>query len=154
MRFGLHQRKAINDLIVKSNGLFSVMFLFISSVACDAIDYSCLNSFTWIPQQCCLLVLLLFPTPFLGLGLGRGLFSTSWSLLWRLPLSSPGRVNTVQKIFVQYVVCTHLSSRYWGTKTKETGDGRSCRCSPCWIFLPEQTGGYVVQPPAGDGAVD
>lgn len=40
MRFGLHQRKAINDLIVKSNGLFSVMFLFISSVACDAIDYS------------------------------------------------------------------------------------------------------------------
>lgn len=51
MRFGLHQRKAINDLIVKSNGLFSVMILFISSVACDAIDYSYLHSFIWIPQQ-------------------------------------------------------------------------------------------------------
>lgn len=77
MRFGLHQRRAINDLIVKSNGLFSIIFLFISSVACDAIDYSYLNSFTWIPQQCCLVVLLFFQTPFLGLALGRGLFSTS-----------------------------------------------------------------------------
>lgn len=51
MRFGLHQRKAINDLIVKSNGLFSVMFLFTSSVACDDIDYSYFHSFIWIPQQ-------------------------------------------------------------------------------------------------------
>lgn len=66
MRFGLHQRKAINDLIVRSDGLFSVMFLFISSMAWDAIDYSYLHSFIWIPQQCFLLVLLLFPAPFLG----------------------------------------------------------------------------------------
>lgn len=73
MRFGLHQRKAINDLIVKSNSLFSVMFLFISCVTCDVIDYSCLNSFIWIPQSCFLLVPLLFHIPSLGVGLWKGL---------------------------------------------------------------------------------
>ena len=138
MRFGLHQRKAINDLIVKSNGLFSVMFLFISSVACDAIDYSYLHSFIWIPQQCFLLVLLLFQTPFLGLGFWRGLFSASWShLLWTLPLRSPGRVNTVQQAFIQYLVWTCPSSRYWGHKDNEIGEVEtlSAPCIELFSFL-------------------
>lgn len=38
MRLGLHQRRAINNPVVKSNGLFSAT-LFIPSVACRVIDY-------------------------------------------------------------------------------------------------------------------
>lgn len=98
MRFGLHQRKAINDLIVKSNGLFSVMFLFISSVACDVIDYSCLNSFTWIPQQCCMLVVLFVSDSFPGVGALKGpffhFFSSSLKTSLRLTRQSqPGSEN-------------------------------------------------------------
>lgn len=82
---------------------------------------------------------------FPGVGALKGPFFhfLSSSLKTSLPLGSPGRVNPVQKIFVQYVVCTYLSSRYRGTKTKEIGGGRGSRCLPYCIFLSEQTGGYV-----------
>lgn len=102
MRFGLHQRKAINDLIVRSNGLFSVMFLFISSVAWDAIDYSYLHSFIWDSSTTLSVGSSLVSSSFLELEFWRGLFSASWShLLWRCPWSSPGRLNTAQPAIIQ-----------------------------------------------------
>ena len=101
-RFGLHQRKAINDLIVRSNGLFSVMFLFISSVAWDAIDYSYLHSFIWDSSTTLSVGSSLVSSSFLELEFWRGLFSASWShLLWGCPWSSPGRLNTAQPAIIQ-----------------------------------------------------
>lgn len=149
MRFGLHQRKAISDLIVKSNGLFSVMFLFISSVACDAIDYSYLRSFIWIPQQHSLSSSLV-SDPFPGVRIWKG---PSWShLLWRLPLCLSGRVTTVQQIFIWYLVCTCSSSGIEVTRKNEIEvvENPSLTVSN-FSFLPEHTGGYIAESLPGDG---
>lgn len=116
MKFGLRQRKSINDLIVKPNGLFSVMFLFISCVACDVVDYSCLNSFIWIPQPCFLLVPLLFQTPSLGLGLWKDFLNSS-SVKTSLKFIRQNQHNSAN--FTQYHVCTCPSSGIEVTGTDE-----------------------------------
>lgn len=134
MRFGLHQRKAINDLIVKSNGLFSVMFLFISSVACDAIDCSYLHSFIWIPQQHSLGSSLV-SGPFPGARILKGL---PWSrLLWRLPLCWSEPTQFSKALFSARM---HLFLfRYCGYKDKWDWRGRNSQHFTVEFFSPSWT---------------
>lgn len=153
MRFGLHQRKAINDLIVRSNGLFSVMFLFISSVAWDAIDYSYLHSFIWIPQQRFLLVLLCFKL----LSWIRVLKGTFLCFL----ISSSVKTSLKFTRQIQHSSASHYSItrghapifQVLGSQGQRDCSDRNSQCSMYWILLlSEHIWGDVFQLCAGDGA--